>query len=161
MRSFLFPSQAIETISQTVRVGRTSFKCTFTMVYSRTAVDINKSKAKCSPKTKKGTANNLKLISNSGVEFTISLNINKPTRITKGKIGNFLFQQQYSKQTSWKSFQKPSCPPPPTYPHQPTGLKESQDQTVPGVTASAGAPLQDAGVTAGAPTGVTGGRPPC
>ena len=59
------------------------------MVYSRTALDINKSRAKCSPRTKKAAASNLKLISNSGVEFTINLNINKPTKITKGKVGRY------------------------------------------------------------------------
>ena len=57
------------------------------MVYSRTTVDINKSKANCNPKTKKATANKIKLISQSGVEFTINLKINMPTKITKAKVG--------------------------------------------------------------------------
>merc|ERR1719228_1993247 len=71
---------ATEKISQMIKVGKTKGKCTFTLFFTYTDVDLSKSKVNC-PKTKKSpkTKSIKQTVSApSGFVFEITLRINKP-----------------------------------------------------------------------------------
>jgi len=69
---------ATEKFSQIIKVGKTKAKCTFSLSYSNTAVNLSKSKVICPRKSPKTKSTKQTVSAPSGFVFEITLKINKP-----------------------------------------------------------------------------------
>ena len=78
-------TQEIEKIKTKVKIGRTNFLCTFTIVWVGSDVNLRKSKLACNPKKKRAKVKNFPLTSSKG-QLTMDFTIN-PSKIIKAVLG--------------------------------------------------------------------------
>ena len=69
-----------------VKNGKTTLKCSFTMVFNGAKVDTKKSKAKCTGAKKTEKVNNARVKSASGAEYSISMTVAKSGKVKLSKV---------------------------------------------------------------------------
>ena len=66
-----------DTFKADVVAGKVELSCSFTMIYTKTKVDIKKSKGKCNKSKKGAKVNGVEVTSKSGVVYTMTMSVAK------------------------------------------------------------------------------------